>query len=121
MLLLKEYLCSSDDQEAPRCLKDDPYFHNEHSECDREYAREVRRSNMQGVSGTFHKLCAHHHTVFTIEKAFMTGECGYKMLDILAVESLESFQLQLLQVTSDELTILLLFDNMLKVQQSGSD
>ena len=55
VLLPKGYLCSCDVQEESRFLKEDTHFHHELGECDREYAQET---------GTFHKLCDHHHTIF---------------------------------------------------------
>ena len=64
MLLLNEYLCSCDVQEASRCLKEDPRFHHELGEGDGEYAQEA---------------------VCTIEEAFMMEDCSDKMLNVLAL------------------------------------
>jgi hypothetical protein len=78
VLLLKGYLCSCDVQKASRFLKEDTHFHRELGECDREYARDDRRSNMKVATG------------------------------------LELF-------TSFVITITLFFENLLTVQQLGSD
>jgi hypothetical protein len=44
---MKGYLFSCDVQKVSRFLKEDTHFHLELGECDREYAREDRRSNMK--------------------------------------------------------------------------
>ena len=51
MLLLKGYLCSCYVQKASSFLEEDTHFHRELGACDREYAREDRRSNMKVATG----------------------------------------------------------------------